>query len=54
MRALVKAHAREGIWLQDVPEPVVGPNDVLIRVTKTSVCGTDVHIFKWDDWAQNT
>lgn len=54
MKALVKAERTRGIWLQDVPEPAVGPNDVLIRVRKTSVCGTDVHIFKWDDWAQNT
>lgn len=54
MRALVKAEAREGIWMQDVPKPVLGPNDVLIKVSKTAICGTDVHIFKWDEWAQST
>ncbi len=54
MKALVKAEASEGIWLQDVEKPEVGPNDVLIRVKKTSVCGTDVHIYRWDEWAQKT
>jgi threonine 3-dehydrogenase len=54
MKALVKAKAEAGLWLQDVPEPEVGPMDVLIRVRKTSICGTDVHIWKWDAWAQRT
>jgi threonine 3-dehydrogenase len=54
MRALVKAKAEPGIWLEEVPEPSVGPNDVLIRVHKTSICGTDVHIAQWDDWASRT
>jgi threonine 3-dehydrogenase len=54
MRALVKAKAEPGIWLEDVPEPAVGPNDVLIRVQKTSICGTDLHIVEWDDWAAST
>ena len=52
MRALVKAEAAEGLWLQDVAEPEIGINDVLIRVHKTGICGTDVHIYNWDDWAQ--
>ena len=54
MKALVKSQAREGIWLQDVPMPVCGINDVLIKVSKTGICGTDVHIYNWDDWAQKT
>jgi len=54
MRALVKAKAAEGLWLEDVPEPEIGINDVLIRVKKTGICGTDLHIFGWDAWAQKT
>ena len=54
MKALVKKHAERGLWLEDVPEPAVGLNDVLIRVHKTGICGTDLHIYKWDDWAQKT
>ncbi len=54
MRALVKAKAEPGIWMQDVPVPEIGPNDVLIKVRKASICGTDVHIFNWDAWAQKT
>lgn len=54
MKALVKAHAEPGLWLQDVPEPQVGNGEVLIRVRKTSICGTDLHIHKWDAWAQST
>ncbi len=54
MRALVKAKAAEGLWLQEVPEPEFGINDVLIRVRKTGICGTDVHIYSWDAWAQET
>ncbi len=54
MKALVKAKAEPGLWLQDVPEPEVGPMDVLIKIKKTSICGTDVHIWKWDAWAQRT
>ena len=45
---------RRGVWLEDVPIPVMGGNDVLIKVHKTAICGTDVHIFNWDDWAQKT
>ena len=54
MKALVKRHAAPGLWLEDVPVPVPGINDVLIRVHKTGICGTDLHIYKWDAWAQKT
>lgn len=54
MRALLKQNAEPGLWLDDVPEPQVGMNDVLIRVQKTGICGTDVHIYEWDAWAQKT
>lgn len=54
MKAIVKSKAEEGLWLEDVPEPEIGINDVLIRVLKTGICGTDVHIYNWDAWAQNT
>jgi threonine 3-dehydrogenase len=54
MKALVKARAEPGIWMQDVPEPTIGPNDVLIKMRKTAICGTDMHIWHWDDWAQRT
>jgi len=54
MKALVKSHAEKGIWLEDVPMPEVGNNDVLIKVQKTAICGTDVHIYNWDTWAQKT
>jgi len=54
MKALVKAKPERGIWMQDIPVPAVGHNDVLIRVTKTSICGTDLHIFNWDEWASKT
>jgi threonine 3-dehydrogenase len=54
VRALVKAKAEPGIWMQDVPVPEIGPNDVLIRVRKASICGTDIHIWNWDAWSQKT
>jgi threonine 3-dehydrogenase len=54
MKALGKLKAEEGIWLYDAPIPEIGPNDVLIKIRKTSICGTDVHIYNWDDWAQKT
>jgi threonine 3-dehydrogenase len=54
MHALVKQRAERGLWLADIPEPTVGINDVLIRVQKTGICGTDLHIYKWDAWAQKT
>ena len=54
MKALVKKRAEAGLWMDDVPEPRIGINDVLIRVKRASICGTDVHIYNWDDWAQRT
>jgi threonine 3-dehydrogenase len=54
MKALVKRESRPGLWLEDVPEPKLGINDVLIRVKKTGICGTDLHIYNWDAWAQRT
>ena len=54
VKALVKAKAEPGIWMQDVPVPEIGPNDVLIRVRKASICGTDIHIWNWDAWSQKT
>ena len=54
MRALLKANAGEGLALEEVPEPEIGINDVLIRVRKTGICGTDLHIYDWDAWAQKT
>jgi threonine 3-dehydrogenase len=54
MKALVKAEQRPGLWLRDVPVPEIGINDVLIRVHKTGICGTDLHIYNWDAWAQKT
>ncbi len=54
MRALIKGEAAEGLWLENVPQPEIGINDVLIRVRKTGICGTDLHIYGWDTWAQET
>src|SRR5476651_861571 len=54
MKALVKKERRPGIWLAEIAEPKVGPNDVLIKIAKTAICGTDMHIYKWDAWAQKT
>ena len=54
MKALVKKENKPGLWLEDVPKPEVGINDVLIRVDRTGICGTDLHIYKWDAWAQKT
>jgi threonine 3-dehydrogenase len=54
MKALVKRKAEPGLWMEDVPKPAVGINDVLIRVEKTGICGTDLHIYNWDAWAQKT
>lgn len=54
MKALVKAKAEPGLWLQEVPVPTIGPDEVLIRVRKTGICGTDIHIYAWDDWARKT
>lgn len=54
MKALVKKYAKPGLWLDDVEMPEVGKNDVLIKIKKTSICGTDIHIYQWDDWSQKT
>lgn len=54
MKALVKSRPEAGLWLEDIQEPATGPNDVLIRVHKTGICGTDLHIWKWDAWARKT
>jgi threonine 3-dehydrogenase len=54
MKALVKKYPERGIWMDEVPKPVPGPNDVLIKVSKSAICGTDLHIYKWDEWARQT
>jgi threonine 3-dehydrogenase len=54
VKALVKSKAERGLWLEDIPEPTIGINDVLVRVRYTGICGTDVHIYQWDEWAQKT
>jgi threonine 3-dehydrogenase len=54
LKALVKAERKPGLWLQEVPVPEIGPNDLLIKIRKTGVCGTDSHIYNWDAWAQKT
>lgn len=54
MKALVKKYAKPGIWMDEVQVPEYGPNDVLIKIHKTSICGTDIHIYNWDEWAQKT
>ena len=54
MKALVKAKREVGLWMEDVPEPKIGPKDVLVKVKKTAICGTDLHIYKWDAWSQRT
>jgi threonine 3-dehydrogenase len=54
MKALVKAKPEPGVWMEQVPVPEVGPTDVLIKIRKTAICGTDVHIYSWDDWSQKT
>jgi threonine 3-dehydrogenase len=54
LKALVKSKREPGLWLEDVETPKVGINDVLIRVHRTGICGTDLHIYQWDDWAQKT
>jgi threonine 3-dehydrogenase len=54
MHALVKQQRERGLWLADIPQPTIGINDVLIKVRKTGICGTDLHIYKWDAWAQKT
>lgn len=54
MKALVKLRPEKGIWMEDVPIPSIGVNDVLIKIKKTAICGTDLHIYKWDDWSKKT
>ncbi|MEM1080981.1 MAG: alcohol dehydrogenase catalytic domain-containing protein, partial [Pseudomonadota bacterium] len=54
MRALVKAEPAEGLVMREVPKPSAGQGEVLIQVEKTAICGTDLHIYQWDDWAQRT
>lgn len=54
MKSLVKAKREVGIWMEDVPMPKYGVNDVLIKIEKTAICGTDIHIYSWDEWAQAT
>ncbi len=54
MKAIVKKKPERGVWMEDVPMPVIGPNDVLIKIKKAAICGTDLHIYKWDEWAQQT
>ena len=54
MKALVKREAGKGIWMEEVPVPTPGPNEVLIKLEKTAICGTDLHIYLWDEWSQRT
>lgn len=54
MKALVKAKPEKGIWMQEVDIPTIGVNDILIKVKKSAICGTDLHIYRWDEWSQNT
>ena len=54
MKALSKLHAKKGLWMTDAEIPVAGPNDLLIKIRKTAICGTDMHIYAWDEWSQNT
>lgn len=54
MKSLAKLKAQPGIWMVDSPIPEIGPNDLLIKIRKTAICGTDMHIFNWDEWSQNT
>ncbi len=54
MKALVKRFKKPGLWLEDIPRPEIGENDVLVKIKKTAICGTDIHIYNWDEWAQKT
>jgi threonine 3-dehydrogenase len=54
MKAIVKAKPERGLWMEEVPMPLVGANEVLLKIRKSAICGTDLHIYKWDDWAQKT
>jgi threonine 3-dehydrogenase len=54
MKALVKAKSEPGLWMREVPEPICGHNDVIVKISKTAICGTDLHIYNWDGWSQKT
>ena len=54
MKAIIKKEASKGLWLDEVPLPQIAGNEVLIKIHKTAICGTDVHIYNWDDWAKKT
>ena len=54
MNALVKSRPEPGLWLEEVPVPEIGINDVLVEIFKTAICGTDIHIYNWNEWAQKT
>jgi threonine 3-dehydrogenase len=54
VKAIVKSKPEKGIWMEEVPIPAIGPNDVLFKIKKSAICGTDLHIYKWDEWAQQT
>ena len=54
MKALAKLHSEKGIWMTECEKPTVGHNDLLIKIHKTAICGTDMHIYQWDEWAQKT
>ena len=54
MKALSKLHAKKGLWMTDAEIPFAGPNDLLIKIRKTAICGTDMHIYGWDEWSQKT
>ncbi len=54
MKSLAKTQREKGIWMVDNPMPTIGPNDLLIKIRKTAICGTDMHIFNWDEWSQKT
>ncbi len=54
MKALVKARQEKGIWMQEVTVPEPGLNDVIIKIKKTAICGTDLHIYQWNEWSQQT
>ena len=54
MKALVKSKREEGLWMEEQPVPDIGPNDLLVRIRKTAICGTDIHIYNWDEWSQRT
>lgn len=54
MKALVKRHRRVGLWQEEAPIPELGPDDLLVKIHKTAICGTDLHIYNWDSWSQKT